>query len=748
MKRIFKTSLIALALTGFFLSGCQNKSNESSISELAADKRLSVTTSKQTYDQYEVFSYSSLTVDALVYENDELVSTEKGITDFKVYGSDGNEIKDGGKITNSSAFDEPVEFTVVKDGYVKGTFTLTIRKSKDFRQELSVSAPNKIDYKYGETVDLSGLVVTVQTDYYTGSDNYITKKDVLGDTEYTLTINGKSADNYVIDGYGVHTGTVEYLSFSKNGEEKIISATFYLYCAHDSISTEPVDYSYHTDSDWVDDDRTVTIEIKNSTKNNTDKGYLSPDEINTPKNLFDYGQNNAQKWQYTQGTGNIPFLIIPLVIPGYDYLATPDLWNTINDAFFADSTDMPFESLRSYYSKASGGQLNITGTVTDYYYPEKLSKTFNTYFDFANPNNNLTPFIEEALEWAKETYDLDLSKYDTDHNGTIDGAWFVYVYDKKSTTMINFWAYSSSTQLVGTAENPKINNFGWLGSQFLLDSAGDDKGNDAHVIIHESGHMFGLSDYYSYNQTTADRYAPLGRADMMDNNCSDQNPFSKLMMGWQKPYVVTGNCTITIKADQNLNQCILIPYDSKDYTAEKYQENGKTNLNLFDEYLLIDFYTDKNLNEKGYAQYSVESISGYGVRIYHVDNRLCKVNSRKSDDTYSSELVDADTGLEMLSDGQNDVIKAINNTESGERSESERYGLPSSCNYYDEVRLIYADKTYASYKNYATTSSLFSPNGDLSVNSSFTITDYKDQFVNGTFDNNEAFSYSIQVKNY
>ena len=747
MSKLKTAISFSLSFLLFLTASCSGK-DSSPISESEKQTtELSVTPLKTEYDQYETFLYSSLKVDKLYYSNGTLTKTDENFTDFIVKDKNENVIKDKDKI-NSDTFDEEVEYFVEATGCEKKSFQLTINKAKKFSQALKVTAPEKSQYKIGDKIDLTGLTVQVETSYYTGTDNYKKRIDTLTEDEYTLDVNGEPVDSFVVDGYGVYTVNIGYTSFSSVGQEKILHSEFYLYSTHDSISTEPVDYSSRTDNDWVDDDRTVTIQIQNKNKTNTDKGYLSPDEIATPKNLFDYGQNNAQNWQYSPGTGNVPFLIIPVVIPGYDSLATGDLWNTINNAFFADSNDIPFESLRSYYSKSSHGKLNITGTVTDYFFPERETEDFNTYFDFANPNKHMEDFIEEALSWAKTTYNLDLTKYDSDHNGIIDGAWFVYVYDKKSTDIMNFWAYSSTTGIVGTPEDPKINNFGWLGSTFLLDSAGDDKGNDGHVIIHESGHMFGLSDYYSYNQTSNDRYAPLGRADMMDNNCSDQNPFSKMMMGWQKPYVVTGDCTITLKADQNLDQCILIPYDEKDYSNSIDTDTGLVDINLFDEYLLIDFYTDKNLNEKGYEQYSVDSIKGYGVRIYHVDNRLCKVTTRRSDDTYESELISAEEGLKLLGENKHDIIKAISNTESGERSESTRFGLPSTANYYDEIRLIYADKGYASYRNYAKTSSLFAPNGDLSTNSTFSIEDYKDQFVNGKFDSEKDFNYTVNILNY
>ena len=57
----------------------------------------------------------------------------------------------------------------------------------------------------------------------------------------------------------------------------------------------------------------------------------------------------------------------------------------------------------------------------------------------------------------------------------------------------------------------------------------DNKGLDSHVLIHETGHMLGLNDYYNtYGDST---YSPLGGLDMMDGDFGDNNPYSKILLG-------------------------------------------------------------------------------------------------------------------------------------------------------------------------------------------------------------------------
>ena len=65
---------------------------------------------------------------------------------------------------------------------------------------------------------------------------------------------------------------------------------------------------------------------------------------------------------------------------------------------------------------------------------------------------------------------------------------------------------------------------------------------DTHTYIHETGHFLGLNDYYSDTPT----YSPIGKHDMMDANVGDHNSYSKMLLGWTKPYLVTGNGTIDL----------------------------------------------------------------------------------------------------------------------------------------------------------------------------------------------------------
>ena len=56
----------------------------------------------------------------------------------------------------------------------------------------------------------------------------------------------------------------------------------------------------------------------------------------------------------------------------------------------------------------------------------------------------------------------------------------------------------------------------------------------ASTLIHETGHVLGLPDLYSYRRTSADAAERSGclTFDLMDNNTGDTNAFFKWMLGW------------------------------------------------------------------------------------------------------------------------------------------------------------------------------------------------------------------------
>lgn len=649
--------------------------------------------------------------------------------------------------------------------------TSTTPWGEDAYQTLRInSRPSKTEYTLGDKIDLTGLKVSVTTTYYEdGERKRVTTELPMEALTFKIDDQDIDSNAYVFNTVGRHVVTVSF-----QGHDQTIKANFNLTSSLKDLAkpenvTDPT-IQWDTDSDsmkihFTNPNRTSSnASVAAMDKGNSHKGYLDPTQVEVPYYAHTFGLHNYDHWQYspsinTSSNPTTNFLVIPIVAPGKSSMATPDLWNTINKVFFGNSDSLYFESLKSYYEKSSYHQLHIAGNVTDYYYPEFDSKDYNTDAKISTASGSREgrkAFFDSIIDWVKNKYtSFDLKDYDQNKDGILDGVWFVYVYDKTSSSNVAHWAYSSSTQEDPNVNAPTINNYGWVTSAFLnTNSKGTkDEDGDAHVVIHESGHMFGLKDYYT---TDGNSYAPLGYTDMMERNVGDHNPFSKLYMGWVKPYIVYGDdVTIEIPSSQAKDSMIVIPYDSKSY--EKDEKTGKYLFNMFDEYLVLDYYTPKNLNSKGYESYSATPLPVAGGRLYHVDNRLGVITGKNEDKgTYTSEMIpDATVDQDIkkyFSTGANDykVQKVISNTLT---NDSSHYGLTDpNADQWDELRLIDAKGRYLGENGVkADADTLFYSNkNSASAYKVFDLTDakYSSQFVNEKFDNNQQFSYRFEITGF
>jgi len=663
------------------------------------------------YSKYDLLDLSELQVQV----NDNEVYTD--ITDYTLTWED-----NGKKAVDQEMllFEEGRHNLIVsKTGLESLSFSVRIWGSTNFKQTLSItSQPDKTTYSIGDAFSSDGIAVTLKTTYV-NADNVTTRR----------TEEVSSQCSFLVDEEPLTSQT----TFSASGSKQVtviydndedISTSFYIFVRNGI--TGPT--TYPDDSmTTVQDDTTITLTIKNETVGTTGKTdeYYSPDQVVNNFTISDYGRNNYINWNYTPTTGDVPMLVVPVVVPGYESMATENNLDLIERAFFGKSKDLYFESLRSYYYKASYGALNFTGAITDYLYPGAYDTAFSKISGFTE--SSISNLAVLAANWAEEVAGYDLSKFDSDNDGLIDGMWMIYMGPTNSNSC--FWAFSTTTMASGVVGAPVVNNFGWAGISFLNDTvygtgSYDNKNCDAHVLIHETGHMLGLNDYYSYGVNS---YNPVGLYDMMSYNVGDHSPYSKLLYGWVKPYIVYGNATITIKSCQWKDTMVIIPYDDK---VIKTDDDGKAIFNSFDEYLVVDYYTNQNLYSQGFDAYGVSSVNAKAGRIYHVDNRLCYYNN--------STPVFYDDPDDALTDTEHALAKIISNSESGSRAESTGYGADPSFDPYDEIRLISADKRFLSSTSVVSSKSFFA------TGSSFSLASYSSQFPNESVFNNEKYcSYTI-----
>mgnify|MGYP001051126409 CR=1 FL=1 len=319
-------------------------------------------------------------------------------------------------------------------------------------------------------------------------------------------------------------------------------------------------------------------------------------------------------------TGTYDALVIPVKFSDTSISATQ--LNNLNIAFNGTSAETGWESVKTYYNKASYGKLNLSFDIAganldgvSYYtsskassYYEGLKATDEESGEQYNNGDNV--LLHEVLAYYESR--LDLTKYDTNGDGAIDAVYLIYSAPVDYSDDSFYWAYVTWNYEETKYDGKDTFYYLFAGLDFMKESVQGGYTNEyypvieglkvnASTYIHETGHLLGLDDYYDYYPDEGCNEG-LGGADMMDATVGDQNVYSKTMLGWLNPEIVTATKTVTLSSSQAEGDAILIPLNF--------------NNSYFCEYLLIDLYSAQGLN----ALHSSSLYDGadYGVRIYHV----------------------------------------------------------------------------------------------------------------------------------
>jgi M6 family metalloprotease-like protein len=389
------------------------------------------------------------------------------------------------------------------------------------------------------------------------------------------------------------------------------------------------------------------------------------------KDAYTLAKNNDD--HVLKSTGTQKLLVIPIDFTDDTY--TSDQTDRIKNAFFGDpdatTPEVSWESLESFYKKASYGKLDLQGTVAPVYHSplsstEAAALTKDSMTDAAAKAEygdywNLGWYMaDKAVEYVK-TQGINTKDYDLDNDGFIDGLWMVYnhPYAKTKESSGTWWAfthrdYANHDHASTTAPTPY--DFCWASYDFLenyTDSARTASpyytapNTDAHTLVHETGHLMGLNDYYDTDGATS----PTGGMAMQDLNIGDQDPYSKMALNWITPRVIDNTSSYfqaKLEPFEKNGDCLLVHTSStaKTPTASNTDcsEANMTeawNKTPFDEYLLIAYYTPTGLNasdSNGYAEW-MSNPATYGtgstwkkpgIMVWHVDARLIKVSPDKS----------------------------------------------------------------------------------------------------------------------
>ncbi|MCR5185174.1 MAG: Ig-like domain-containing protein [Bacilli bacterium] len=292
----------------------------------------------------------------------------------------------------------------------------------------------------------------------------------------------------------------------------------------------------------------------------------------------------------------------------------------IKTAFFGTPEEIQehngWVSMSQFYKTTSYGKSEFNGDVLPTWCV--YNGTSQAFYNKYKSGNGLgINAAEYARNWYNTQYALEnhgalgadakpFTYYDCNNDGFLDLIWIVY--SRPTGTTEDWWAYVTYTGNTSNKTNPTVKTLGFASVDWL-DSAFN--GYDPHTFIHETGHTYGLDDYYDYTNS----WKPMGGVDFMDQNLGDHCMFSKFTLGWTSPWVVDDSAIITLRPGTTTGDCFIIPSPGYNGTA-------------FDEYIMVELMAPVGLAEQDYKNgyLSTDGFSEPGLRITHVDARVYKGN--------------------------------------------------------------------------------------------------------------------------
>ena len=485
-----------------------------------------------------------------------------------------------------------------------------------------------------------------------------------------------------------------------------------------------------------------------------------PGDTNANRANMIYGDlidNSVYPMSCTPSIGQANLLVIPIWFTDstnyIDKSKKEQVRQDINDVYFGNNEDTGWRSVKTFYEEESLGALTINGKVSEWYECNMLISQMA--IDPATETNGAprtTGLVKTATDWYFTNHLSDSrTNYDQDGDGYLDGVILIYgapdyaTYNRSSYT--NLWAYCFWIQdpSVQNPSKPGVNVFFWASYDFMYSKttaatraghsygAGDNTACilDSHTYIHETGHMFGLEDYYDYSE---DKLQPAGAFSMQDHNVGSHDPFSSFALGWGKAYVPIETTTIDLKPFVTSGEMIILSPQWNEYNSP------------FDEYLILEYYSPQGLNEHDVLhKYMQSSGKNYpngsvinGIRLWHVDARLLYTTTGEF--SYSRQTTNPRTTAGR-------VALMMSNTYHDENGSADGYVsvLGNSYANYNLLQLIRnnASTTFEPTDMF-TSASLFKA-GD-----SFSMSKFSRQFVRGSKFNNGnelGFSFSVNACN-
>lgn len=495
-----------------------------------------------------------------------------------------------------------------------------------------------------------------------------------------------------------------------------------------------------------------------STPNTSFSSTPEPPDFSSYR-LYEHPSLSALRNNPLNSLGHRKILVIPIFFTNSAEFSHDDL-TLLDKAYNGQPSDTGWQSLRSFYETSSYGKLILETTIaTPYQYP-------GTDQDFQDRiNNTNSPYTVGDLANAilAQMSGINLDDYDENDDFYVDGIEMIYKnsgnlsYNPYDDTTKVWWNFTEFSSAGGTKANPHCGIYFW--AQFSTLMNGYYEPNiDCHTFIHETGHILGLDDYYSYDKSEA----PAGECDMMDFNIGDHDAYSKMLLGWVEPKTLKEDTSsLTLRSFTETGDCLLLRSNSDD------PWNGMP----YDEYLLLQYYTPTGLNKADSAGYHEWAGAGEGslykkagLQVFHIDARTYSLaaTSHYSQIQYSdvlngrSHIAASNTdsrSIDIAATQQQDkglvpgspyrLIKAISATGTDDYC-TDDFSLSFGGHYYD--KFLGRQSTLFGLPDYGCGSAVFSPetmqnlfanktawNDGHSMNESFEVVEQNDSSITLSF---------------
>ena len=199
-----------------------------------------------------------------------------------------------------------------------------------------------------------------------------------------------------------------------------------------------------------------------------------------------------------------------------------ELLAAFNGAADSASACYPYESVHAYYERASLGKLDYQVTTVVSY----TAQHPRSYYE-GDSIKKTEEFFQEVLAGVDDQ--VDFSQCDANNDGYIDavylqfagprGKWLSTWWPKEFT--IGEWTGDEGATFDGKRAHAAVLLSTRAGS-------GETAQRFRQTMIHETGHVLGLPDLYSYTESSPGT----GTFDMMDDNTGEQNGLFRWLLGW------------------------------------------------------------------------------------------------------------------------------------------------------------------------------------------------------------------------